>query len=236
MPYIIEQMQMADVPEVSAVEKECFASPWPASAYRRELRNPQANRYEVARWVHPSARRRPPTAWPPAGLPLRNRLGDIFPALFPPVDPPGSPYPIAGFAGLWLMGEEAHVTTIGVAPAHRGRHVGELLFLTMIDIALEQRAAWLTLEVRVTNRVAQNLVPEVRADHRRDPQALLQRRRRRCLPYVERAVAVARVSRPLEPLRAEFQARMARQDAEESAGRLSLPASGQQSAPEGSGP
>ncbi len=150
-------MQMADVPEVSEVEKQCFAAPWPASAYRRELRNPQANRYVVARWVHPSARRRPPAVWPPAESPLRARLTSLLPGLFPPVALPSNPYPIAGFAGLWLMGDEAHVTTIGTAPAHRGRRVGELLFLTMIDIAQEMRANWLTLEVRVSNEVAQNL-------------------------------------------------------------------------------
>jgi ribosomal-protein-alanine N-acetyltransferase len=157
MPYIIEPMQQADVPEVAEVEKQCFASPWPPSAYRRELKNPQSNRYVVARWVHPSARRRAPAVWPPADSPLRARLGRMLPGLFPPVDLPVSPYPIAGFAGLWLLSDEAHVTTIGVAPSHRGRRVGELLFLTMIDLALERQATWLTLEVRVSNIVAQNL-------------------------------------------------------------------------------
>jgi ribosomal-protein-alanine N-acetyltransferase len=157
MPYVIEPMQLADVPEVSEVEKQCFAAPWPPSAYRRELRNPQVNRYVVARWVHASARRHPPTVWPPADSPWRARLGRLLPGLFPPIEVPANPYPIAGFAGLWLMGDEAHVTTIGVAPAHRGRRVGELLFLTMIDLALQMRANWLTLEVRVSNAVAQNL-------------------------------------------------------------------------------
>ncbi len=157
MPYLIEPMQQADVPEVSDVEKQCFASPWPASAYRRELRNPQANRYVVARWVHPAARRRTPGLWPAANSPLRARLTRILPALFPPVELPPARYPIAGFAGLWLMIDEAHVTTIGVATAHRGRHLGELLFLTMLDTATSLGAHWLTLEVRVSNEVAQRL-------------------------------------------------------------------------------
>ena len=55
------------------------------------------------------------------------------------------------------MVDEAHVTTIGVAPEHRGKHIGEMLFLALVDIALEMRANWLTLEVRVSNTVAQNL-------------------------------------------------------------------------------
>ncbi|MGI8589034.1 MAG: ribosomal protein S18-alanine N-acetyltransferase [Chloroflexia bacterium] len=157
MPYVIEPMQIGDVPEVAEVEKECFSTPWPESAYRRELRNPASNRYVVCRWVHQSARRQSAGGWPPPGSPLRERLGRWLPALFPPSPDLVSPYPVAGFAGLWLMVDEAHVTTIGVAPPHRGRHVGEMLFLTMIDAALDMRATWLTLEVRVSNTVAQNL-------------------------------------------------------------------------------
>ena len=157
MPYVIEPMQLGDVPEVSQVERECFTNPWPASAYRRELRETATNRYVVVRWVHPSAQRRTPLVWPAAGSPLRAWLGGWLPHLFPPVEAPANPYPIAGFAGLWLMVDEAHVTTIGIAPAHRGRRIGELLFLKMVDLAVERRATWLTLEVRVSNTVAQNL-------------------------------------------------------------------------------
>ena len=42
-------------------------------------------------------------------------------------------------AGLWLMVDEAHVTTIGVHPAHRGQGVGDLLFLGLSDLALDIR-------------------------------------------------------------------------------------------------
>lgn len=65
--------------------------------------------------------------------------------------------PVAGYAGVWLMVDEAHVTTIGVDPDHRGRGAGELLFLGLVDIAQEMRANRLTLEVRVSNSGAQAL-------------------------------------------------------------------------------
>ena len=39
----------------------------------------------------------------------------------------------------------------------RGRGLGELLFVALIDEALRRNIAWLTLEVRVTNETAQNL-------------------------------------------------------------------------------
>ena len=121
MPYIIEPMTQADVEEVSAVERECFATPWPTSAYRRELRNPESNRYIVAR-VHqpagdpPSRRHNGSRRRAAAG-----RWGAVCPGWRPHRPPRPSPYPIAGFAGLWLMVDEAHVTTIGVAPEHRGQ-------------------------------------------------------------------------------------------------------------------
>jgi ribosomal-protein-alanine N-acetyltransferase len=146
-------MTQADVDEVSAVERECFATPWPASAYRRELRTPESNRYIVARYIGPQARHR---GGHNGGPGWRRALERVLPWAAAPATPT-SPYPIAGFAGLWLMVDEAHVTTIGVAPEHRGKHIGEMLFLALIDIALEMKANWLTLEVRVSNTVAQNL-------------------------------------------------------------------------------
>ena len=64
---------------------------------------------------------------------------------------------IIGFAGMWLAFDEAHVTTIGVDPPHRGHGLGELLLLCMFDEAVARGANWLTLEVRVTNAAAQAL-------------------------------------------------------------------------------
>lgn len=65
--------------------------------------------------------------------------------------------PLVGYAGLWLMVDEAHVTTIGVNPAYRGQGVGELLFLGLVDISREMKATRMTLEVRVSNASAQAL-------------------------------------------------------------------------------
>ena len=44
-------MAQDDVTEVCRVERRCFANPWPASAYRRELRNREQNYYVVLRAV-----------------------------------------------------------------------------------------------------------------------------------------------------------------------------------------
>lgn len=64
---------------------------------------------------------------------------------------------IVAYGGIWVILEDSHVTTIAVDPAHRGRRFGEVMLLRLIDEALERGAAWMTLEVRESNTVAQHL-------------------------------------------------------------------------------
>ena len=146
MPFVIEPMTQDDVPEVGQVERRCFSNPWPSSAYRRELRDPEHNYYIVARW-------RDPRATP--GGEERPRGGLHLLPFVRRAEPPKAP--LLGFGGMWIMLDEAHITTIGVLPEQRGRSLGELLFLTMIDEAIRRRARWVTLEVRVSNASAQAL-------------------------------------------------------------------------------
>jgi ribosomal-protein-alanine N-acetyltransferase len=55
------------------------------------------------------------------------------------------------------MVDESHVTTIATHPDYRGRGVGELLLSSLIDVSYEIGARVVTLEVRVSNSIAQNL-------------------------------------------------------------------------------
>lgn len=64
---------------------------------------------------------------------------------------------IAGYAGMWVIMDEAHITNIAVRKPYRGRHLGERLLNELRGKARQQGARRMTLEVRVTNRVAQNL-------------------------------------------------------------------------------
>ena len=64
---------------------------------------------------------------------------------------------IVGFAGLWVMVDEAHVTSFAVHPRWRRRGVGERLLLALIDIAVTRRAREATLEVRLSNMPARRL-------------------------------------------------------------------------------
>ncbi|MFN2463421.1 MAG: ribosomal protein S18-alanine N-acetyltransferase [Candidatus Dormibacteria bacterium] len=58
---------------------------------------------------------------------------------------------IVGYAGLWKMHDEAHVTTIGVRRRDQGRGFGLALMLALIDRAFAIEARWVTLEVRASN-------------------------------------------------------------------------------------
>lgn len=145
----IDPMQIEDVSEVSRLERQCFSNSWPQSAYRRELRNENNNYYIVLRDHDKTTRRSPGEPQEPRGplnlLPFR-RKGSDAPAA-----------PIIGFAGMWILLDEAHITTIGVAPEYRGRGLGEMLLLNLFEEAMRRGAEWLTLEVRVSNDSAQAL-------------------------------------------------------------------------------
>jgi len=64
---------------------------------------------------------------------------------------------IVAFGGLWLMVDEAHITTFAVHPAWRRRRIGERLILALLDLAIERHATDATLEVRLSNLPARRL-------------------------------------------------------------------------------
>lgn len=153
MYYFIEPMVEEDIGAVQEIERVSFTTPWSANTYRRELRNPATSRYVVARvsTTPPPPRHNRGYAQRRGGL-----LGSLLAGLFPS-NGVSMHYPLIGYGGLWLTVDDAHVTTIAVAPEYRGQGVGELLLNGLIDHALDMRAALLTLEVRVSNVTAQKL-------------------------------------------------------------------------------
>ena len=64
---------------------------------------------------------------------------------------------VVGFAGLWLMVDEAHVTTFGVHPDWRRQGIGRQLLLNLAELSVAIGARRMTLEVRASNGVAQAL-------------------------------------------------------------------------------
>jgi ribosomal-protein-alanine N-acetyltransferase len=145
-------MDLDDIPEVLEVDRESYSLPWPASAYRREILHNRNARYFVLREIsegHPVPEPREVTRprfslgflWRPQRTEeVRTRHGRII-----------------GYAGMWLMIDEAHITTIAVRNSWRGKGLGELLLASLIEAAVDMGAHRVTLEVRVSNDIAQSL-------------------------------------------------------------------------------
>src|SRR5579859_1074650 len=156
-------MRVEHISAVSAIEKLSFPQPWPQNAYRREIMENRMAHYVVARRLGDDHRLGDPATDEARASPAQNDfLGRLSRFLRPP-DPPRSPRldaelrSIVGYAGIWVMTDEAHVTTIASHPDVRGRGVGEFLLLALIHRGIEVGARWMTLEVRASNSVAQGL-------------------------------------------------------------------------------
>lgn len=64
---------------------------------------------------------------------------------------------IVGYIGCWVVIDEANITNVAVLPEYRGRKIGESLLQTAMELARLRQASRMSLEVRVSNTVAQNL-------------------------------------------------------------------------------
>ncbi len=123
------------------IEEVAHSSPWPVSAYRHELEQNTLSHYfvlvseAVEHTVQPGLRSRL-QAW----LRGQPRARTIL-----------------GYAGFWLMVDEAHISTIAIDPAWRGMGLGELILIRLIEEAIALQAILVTLEVRLSNSAAQNL-------------------------------------------------------------------------------
>ncbi|KAB2330019.1 ribosomal protein S18-alanine N-acetyltransferase [Bacillus mesophilum] len=64
---------------------------------------------------------------------------------------------IIGYCGSWVVVDEVHITNVAIHPNFRGQKLGEALMRNMIEVAIELGAVSMTLEVRVSNHIAQAL-------------------------------------------------------------------------------
>jgi ribosomal-protein-alanine N-acetyltransferase len=125
-------MRQADIPDILTIESVSFGPHhWSADSFRHELNNTLA-RYAVLMQQRPDAA-------------AASRA------------PLGATETLQGYSGYWLVEEEVHITTLAVAPAMQGCHLGELLIAHMLDLATGHSARWATLEVRASNQKAQRL-------------------------------------------------------------------------------
>jgi len=137
----LRYMRLPDIPEVSAIDRMAFDPPWSPRSYQYEVT--ESNYSHMVVLEKTSDERKPVSNW-------RRIIGN-FGVL------PESTSVIMGYGGLWNIVDEAHISTIATHPQFRGKGWGEVLLVGMIRRALTLNAAYIVLEVRVSNVVAQNL-------------------------------------------------------------------------------
>ena len=64
---------------------------------------------------------------------------------------------IVGYAGMWVIFEEAHITNIAVSEPYRRQGRAERILVSMMESAVLLGATCMTLEVRENNLAAQHL-------------------------------------------------------------------------------
>jgi ribosomal-protein-alanine N-acetyltransferase len=58
---------------------------------------------------------------------------------------------VVGYAGMWLLIDEVHITTVAVAPEYRRQGIAWRLMVVLLEEAKELGATCSTLEVRAGN-------------------------------------------------------------------------------------
>lgn len=164
MAYSLRPMLPDDSKAVSEIEMEAFPTTWPPTPFRKELNNRLA-RYlvcyvpteEIEEDEHPE----PSVDITPNDSLLKRLLQGVWPriGLHSRRDDPRAIRwdVIPGFVGMWFMADEAHLTAIAVREFYQRRGIGELLLIGCIELAILRKADVVTLEVRISNTLAQTL-------------------------------------------------------------------------------
>lgn len=159
MPCYIRLMGKPDVSQVAEIDREAFPDQWPMANYQHELEN-QLAYYIVAcdsgQVVEGSGVKASPGRGL-SGLASRMRQWFSYERFFGEEPYPSGREYVLGFAGFWVIAGEAHLTNVAVRESHRRQGIGELLLMTVIELARDLNASFVTLEVRASNNLAQNL-------------------------------------------------------------------------------
>jgi ribosomal-protein-alanine N-acetyltransferase len=142
-PHLLRPMMPADIEQVVKIDQQSFATSWSRVTFLYEINdNPTASMVVVVK----------PETTDGTGssgvspLALRRLLYSAKPD-----------YTIVAYAGMWIHGREAHISTIASHPDFRRHGYGELMLIGMIGRGIVLGADHVVLEVRLSNINAQNL-------------------------------------------------------------------------------
>ena len=141
MSLMLRYMRVSDIPQVVVIDKASFDPPWAPRSYAYEITESAYSHMMVLEASQ--ADDRPSNPWKRL---MQNLSGQR-------TEEPK----IVAYGGLWNIVDEAHISTIATHPEYRGRGWGEIALLGMVRKSLLLNAAYIVLEVRVSNITAQNL-------------------------------------------------------------------------------
>jgi len=156
----LRPLQAEDISQVSEIEREAFSPLWVGAPFQRDLNNRNA-RYLVAccppdpeTSAQPVHQEQPQLTEPSLWSRVINSFGRL--------NRRGQPATaltsfVAGYVSTWFQGDEAHITEIAVRKELQGNGIGELLLIGSVQAAVERGSVVVTLEVRVSNFIAQRL-------------------------------------------------------------------------------
>lgn len=64
---------------------------------------------------------------------------------------------VVGYVGIWFVVDEGHITNVAVHENYRGKKIGDKLIKELVQVCKDNKIVSMTLEVRASNTVAQNL-------------------------------------------------------------------------------
>ena len=148
-------MRKGDIPQVDEIDREAFPTQWPPPNYRHELELQLAHYFVALDETKTTLE----TAKPENILDsIISPLKRLFQHERTSTKSPSSTRQyIVGFAGIWVMADEAHITNVAVRRQYQRRGIGELLLISLIDLTNQLNASFMTLEVRSSNTTAQHL-------------------------------------------------------------------------------
>jgi ribosomal-protein-alanine N-acetyltransferase len=137
----LRYMRLPDIPAVIAIDRVSFDPAWSARSYAYEVSESTYSHMVV---LEQAEVEQPTHGW-------RKWVQSFGSNGVEPEEP------IVAYGGLWHIMDESHISTIATHPDFRGRGWGEIVLAGMIRRSIILRAAYIVLEVRVSNAVAQNL-------------------------------------------------------------------------------
>jgi len=141
MDYTVRRMMKEDIPQATEIDREAFADQ-PYVSFHRELENRSSVYFvaEVNSDLSEDRKGQGLFSW------LKRFSSSTRYSIY-----------IGGYAGIWILLDEAHLSAIAVRQRLQRRGIGELLLMSIIEYAMSLPVDVVTLEVRASNLAAQSL-------------------------------------------------------------------------------